>query len=108
MTKARRCSVGLLAVAQWKLAQVLLRTNGLRSRAAIEVALAESSRLSREADFRLAEPLLCVERAELARLNGDQATRDRELREAYSLFIQIGAPVPAAEIAKKLGLATVS
>jgi hypothetical protein len=32
------------------------------------------------------EPFLCVERAELARLVGDEAIRQRELREAHRLF----------------------
>jgi hypothetical protein len=49
------------------------------------------------------EPFLHVERAELARLSGDEATRERELREAHRLFTEIGAPIRAAEVAKELG-----
>jgi len=45
-----------------------------------------------------------VEGAELARLNGDEATRQRELREAHRLFVEIGAPIRAAEVARELGL----
>jgi hypothetical protein len=52
------------------------------------------------------EPFLHVERAELARLVGDEAMRQRELREAHRLFTEIGAPIRAAEVAKELGLAT--
>jgi hypothetical protein len=48
------------------------------------------------------EPFLCVERAELARLTGDEAARERELREAHRLFNEIGAPIRAAEVAKVL------
>lgn len=44
-----------------------------------------------------------TERAELARLTGDEATRERELREAHRLFTEIGAPLRAAEVAKELG-----
>ena len=49
------------------------------------------------------EPFLRIERAELARLKGDEATRQRELREAHRLFLEIGAPIRAAEVAKELG-----
>jgi hypothetical protein len=48
------------------------------------------------------EPSLHVERAELARLTGDDALHDRELREAHRLFLEIGAPIRAAEVAKEL------
>jgi hypothetical protein len=54
------------------------------------------------------EPFLHVERAELARLTGDEVTRARELREAHRLFVEIGAPIRAAGVSKELGLATVS
>jgi hypothetical protein len=50
------------------------------------------------------EPFLHVERAELARLRGDEATREQELRKAYRLFTEIGAPIRAAEVAKEFGL----
>jgi hypothetical protein len=49
------------------------------------------------------EPFLQVERAELARLVGDEAQRERELGEAHQLFTEIGAPVRAAEVAKEFG-----
>jgi len=52
-----------------------------------------------------AADFLHVERAELARLTGDEALRERELREAHRLFTEIGAPIRAAEVAKELGLA---
>jgi hypothetical protein len=48
------------------------------------------------------EPFLHVERAELGRLNGDEAARWGELREAHRLFLEIGAPIRAAEVAKEL------
>ena len=46
------------------------------------------------------QPFLHVERAELARLTGDEATREHELREAHRLFTEIGTPIRAAEVAK--------
>jgi hypothetical protein len=51
------------------------------------------------------EPFLHVERAELAKLIGDEAARERELREAQRLFTGIGAPIRAAEVARELGVA---
>ena len=48
------------------------------------------------------EPFLHVERAELARLRSDEATRQHELREAHRLFLEIGAPIRAVEVAKEL------
>jgi hypothetical protein len=49
------------------------------------------------------EPFLCVERAELAGLTGDEAVRERELREAHRLFLEIGAPIRAEQVATQLG-----
>jgi hypothetical protein len=47
-------------------------------------------------------PFLHVERAELARLSGDETTRQYELREAHRLFLEIGAPIRAEQVAKEL------
>jgi hypothetical protein len=47
-------------------------------------------------------PFLHVERAELARLTGDDTARERELREAHRLFTEIGAPVRAEQVAREL------
>jgi hypothetical protein len=49
-----------------------------------------------------------LRRAELARLVGDEAARERELREAHRLFTEIGAPIRAAEVAKELGVPNTS
>ena len=54
------------------------------------------------------EPFICLVRAELARPSDDEAARQRELAEAHRLFVEIGAPIRAAEVAKELGLAAVS
>jgi hypothetical protein len=53
-------------------------------------------------DAKSYEPFLHVEHAELARLNGDEVARDRELREAKRLFLEIGAPIRAEQLAKDL------
>jgi tetratricopeptide (TPR) repeat protein len=105
---ARQRSPGFQPLAQLALARVLLLTKGLASRNVIEVALEEASRLTRQMEFKLFEPFVCLERAQLARLIGDEITRKRELREAHRLFTDIGAPIRAAEVAKELGLATAS
>jgi hypothetical protein len=41
------------------------------------------------------EPFLHAERTDLARLIGDEATRERELRETHRLFTETGAPIRA-------------
>jgi hypothetical protein len=38
----------------------------------------------------------------LERFADDEATRQRELREAHRLFLEIGAPIRAVEVAKEL------
>jgi ATP/maltotriose-dependent transcriptional regulator MalT len=88
--------------AQLVLAQVLLRTGGLESRKAIEAALGDALRITREIGVKMSEPFIFRQRAELARLSGDETTRQRELREAHRLFLEIGAPIRAAEVAKEL------
>jgi hypothetical protein len=90
--------------AQFALGYVLLRARGLESRSAIETALGDALRASREIGHKWAEPFIYLERAELARLSDDEAARQRELREAHRLFTEIGAPIRAAEVAKELGL----
>jgi hypothetical protein len=52
------------------------------------------------------EPLVRLERAELARLSGDEATRQRELRAAHRLFTEIGATGHIERLAKGLELRT--
>jgi hypothetical protein len=52
--------------------------------------------------WKMLEPFICVERAELARLNHDETTRQQELREAHRLFLEIGAPIRAEQVAKEL------
>jgi adenylate cyclase len=103
----RRCAPGMQPFAQLPLARVLLCVKGLKARVAIEAALDETSRFVEEWSQAFG-PFVCLERAELARLSRDEATRYRELRKAHRLFTEMGAPVRAAEVAKELGLATAS
>jgi tetratricopeptide (TPR) repeat protein len=83
-------------------ARVLLRCEGARARLAIEADLREVLFNLRESGRSNYEPYVHLERAELARLTGDEVARKHELREAHRLFLEIGAPIRAAQLAKEL------
>jgi hypothetical protein len=53
-------------------------------------------------ETRSEEPLVRVELAELARLTGDDAGREKELREAHRLFAEMGANRHAAALSREL------
>jgi adenylate cyclase len=84
--------------------RALREIHGIQAARDIEAALAEADAWLEMSGAKSYEPFLHVERAELARLTGDDAARERELREAHRLFTEIGAPIRAAEVAKELGL----
>ena len=94
----------------WEFSALLTRVRALResrrlqAKREIEAAFAEADAWLEMSGAKSYEPFLHVERAELAKLTGDEATRERELREAHRLFTEIGAPIRATEIAKELGL----
>src|SRR5262249_29528708 len=88
--------------------RALRETQGLQVTRDIEAALSEADAWLEMSGAKSYEPFLHVERAELARLRGDEAPRQRELRDAHRLFTEIGAPIRAAEVARELGLATAS
>jgi adenylate cyclase len=82
--------------------RALREARGLQAKADIEAAFVEADAWLEMSGAKSYEPFLRVERAELARLTGDETARERELREAYRLFTEIGAPIRAAEVAKEL------
>jgi class 3 adenylate cyclase/tetratricopeptide (TPR) repeat protein len=86
--------------------RALREIHGVQAKRDIEATLAEAGAWLEMSGAKSYEPFLHVERAELARLTGDEAVRELELREAHRLFTEIGAPIRAAEVAKELGLAT--
>src|SRR5262249_30016407 len=88
-------------VARLSLAQVLLRTEGLAARDAIEAALARAQTLVDETGAEVSAPFIHLERAELARLAGDAPARQRELREAQRLFSATGATARAEQVARE-------
>jgi class 3 adenylate cyclase/tetratricopeptide (TPR) repeat protein len=83
--------------------RALRETQGLQATSQIEAAIAEADAWLEMSGAKSYEPFLHIERAELARLTGDEAARERELREAHRLFVEIGAPIRAEQVAKELG-----
>jgi len=69
----------------------------------IQAALAEASAWIESTGAKSYEPFLHLERAELARLTGDQTSRENALREAHRLFVEIGATARAEQIAREIG-----
>jgi class 3 adenylate cyclase/tetratricopeptide (TPR) repeat protein len=84
------------------LARVLLASEGAAARAEVKAALSRALALAKEMEARSEEPLVHVELGELARLTGDDAGRERELREAHTLFAEIGADRYAAALTREL------
>ncbi|MEX0993550.1 MAG: hypothetical protein WDZ37_06100 [Solirubrobacterales bacterium] len=83
------------------LARVLLGDEDA-DREEIESVLARAQELARGNGTLSLEPMIHVELAELARQNGDEPGRERELREAHRLFTEIGATGHAERLAGEL------
>jgi tetratricopeptide (TPR) repeat protein len=83
-------------------ARVLLASEGAGAEAEVKAALSRALALAKEMGARSEEPLVHVELGELARLTGDDAGRERELREAHRLFAEIGADRYAAALTREL------
>jgi hypothetical protein len=79
-----------------------MASDGAGARAEVNAALSRALALAREMGARSEEPLVHVELGELARLIGDDAGRERELREAHRLFAEIGADRYAAALTREL------
>jgi hypothetical protein len=69
----------------------------------IEEILGETETLIVETGATSWRPVIHELRAALANVGGDQVRRAREAHEARRLFVEIGAPIRATEIAKELG-----
>ena len=82
--------------------RALREIDGLRAKGKIEAAIAEAESWLEMSGAKSYEPFLHVERAELARLTDDEPSRERELREAHRLFLEIGAPIRAEQVAREL------
>jgi tetratricopeptide (TPR) repeat protein len=88
--------------ARISLAQILIRSEGPSAREAIESALEKAAALLEKTGAKAHAPSLHEARAEFAQLLGDEAIRERELREAHRLFTEIGATGHAQRVAREL------
>jgi hypothetical protein len=69
----------------------------------IQAALAEAAAWMERSGAKSYEPFLSLASAELARLTGDEASRDHALREAHRLFVEIGATARAEQVGREIG-----
>jgi len=90
--------------AQLALARVLLRADPAGTRVEIETALARAEALTEATGLLSNAPFIHLERAALARANGDEVGRRRELGEAHRLFTEMGATARADDLARQLGI----
>jgi class 3 adenylate cyclase len=88
--------------ARWVQSRVLRRSSGAAAHEEIESTLAETEHLISVTGARSWQPFVHVERAELARLTGEEAAREGELREAQRLFAEMGAARQVERIAREL------
>ncbi len=82
--------------------RALREIHGAHATNEINTTFAEANAFLEMSGAKSYEPFVHVERAKLARLTGDEAAHERELREAHRLFLEIGAPIRADEVAKEL------
>ena len=90
--------------AQLTLAHVLLQSADPPAANEVERALCRAMELIDLSGARSREPLVHEERAKLAHLVGDEATRESKLREAHRLYTEMGATGHAERVARELGL----
>jgi class 3 adenylate cyclase/tetratricopeptide (TPR) repeat protein len=88
------------------LARVLRASRGGSAVAEIEATLDRGLEVVRSVGPRVIEPLLRVELASLAGEVGDEERRQRELREAHRMFIDVGAAGWADRVAADLATLT--
>ncbi len=88
--------------ARLALARALLAVDGPAAREDVEACLVRASEWVDESGARAFEPQILEVRAELASALGDQASRERELREAHRLFTEMGATGHAERVGREL------
>jgi hypothetical protein len=84
------------------LVKALLASDGVLRTEAVGPHLERCFVLIERTGAKTLEPFIRLELANLARLRGEETVRARELRAAHRLFLEIGAPIRAAEVAKEL------
>jgi adenylate cyclase len=85
------------------LARVLMRAEGADAASRIEALLERAQTLVTNSGARSRDPMLRLQRAELARLRGDEAARRTALREARAMFAELGAEAQAVRVDALLG-----
>jgi tetratricopeptide (TPR) repeat protein len=83
-------------------ARILLRQEGDRASEDIRKALDQAEDLHTKTGARNLHALVHLERAELARLEGDAGARRRELEAALRLFREMKAPIRVGEVERLL------
>jgi class 3 adenylate cyclase/tetratricopeptide (TPR) repeat protein len=79
-------------------ARVMIRTDGVRARAAIEGELERAMELVEKTGAASNDPFIRVQRARLAALSGDAMTWQGELRRARDAFMAMGATARAVRL----------
>jgi len=95
-----RGTAGYEIEARLALVEVLRTSSGIDAAGAIEEHLGRAQALLGVTCARSQEPRIHAEWGELARLRGDDETRERELHEARRLFEAIGAPILAERMVR--------
>ena len=88
------------AIALLSRVRVLRRIDGKDAREEIEETISRAETLADRLGFASMQPFLHLERAHLAGLAGDSASRESELRRAHGLFEQMGATAQLEAIAR--------
>jgi adenylate cyclase len=81
-------------------ARALLAARGREAAAAVGSSLDAATALVEATGAIAFAPFIHVERGRVAKLTGDSADRERQLREARRLFVEMGAPIRAEQTAR--------
>jgi ATP/maltotriose-dependent transcriptional regulator MalT len=84
-------------------ARAFIARDGARAAGEVEAILSETEQLIAETGTKIRLPEVHLVRAELARLTGDQVSRERHLREARRLYDEMGATGHAKRLAAEMG-----
>jgi class 3 adenylate cyclase/tetratricopeptide (TPR) repeat protein len=104
IASARRAGAGRAeADAQLSLAEVLLAAEGAPAQREIEGALDRARELLTEIGNLILLPRVSELRAELMGKLGDAEARERELREAHRVYVEMGTTGHAERLARELG-----
>jgi class 3 adenylate cyclase/tetratricopeptide (TPR) repeat protein len=104
LSLARELGVTLWEIkAQLVLASALMQPEVSGATTEVETLLEQAAALVDQTGAAAFKPSIHEERSNLARLMGDASTRDRELRTAHRLFVEMGATGHAERLARELG-----